>query len=92
MKSTPEEREQRLETLYRLLVSLDNIEDCRDLLDDLCTKKELEQMAERILAASLLMQGNSYAQVMEKTDMSSATLSRVSRCVRYGKGYVKMLK
>jgi TrpR-related protein YerC/YecD len=49
-------------------------------------------MAERLHAAKLLMDGNTYAQVMAQSDISSATLSRVSRCVQYGKGYSKMLK
>ena len=71
---------------------IDNTEDCRALFEDMCTRKELEKMAERIFAAKLLMQGNTYNQVMEKTDMSSATLSRVSQCVQYGKGYSKLLK
>ena len=83
---------EKLEALYQLIVSLNNPEDCRALFEDMCTRKELEKMAERIFAAKLLMQGNTYNQVMEKTDMSSATLSRVSQCVQYGKGYSKVLK
>ena len=83
---------EKLEALYQLIVSLNNPEDCRALFEDMCTRKELEKMAERIFAAKLLMQGNTYNQVMEKTDMSSATLSRVSQCVQYGKGYSKLLK
>ena len=49
-------------------------------------------MAERLHAANLLLQGNTYNQVMAQSDISSATLSRVSRCVQYGKGYSKLLK
>ena len=49
-------------------------------------------MAERLHAAKLLLQGNTYNQVMAQADISSATLSRVSRCVQYGKGYSKLLK
>ena len=59
---------------------------------DWCTIKELENMAERCYAAKLLIQGDTYAQVMEKADISSATLSRVSRCVQYGEGYSRLLK
>lgn len=80
-----------IEELYKLLVSIDNVEDCRDLLEDLCTKKEVEQMAERIHAAKLLLDGKTYNQVIEEVNISSATLSRVSRCVQYGKGYSKLL-
>ena len=87
-----EHKEEKLESLFRLILSLDNMEDCRALFDDLCTRKELEKMAERIYAAKLLMQGKTYNQVISEADISSATLSRVSRCVQYGKGYSKLLK
>ena len=63
----------------------------RALFDDLCTRKEIENMAERIYAARLLLEGNTYAQVMQQSSISSATLSRVSRCVQYGKGYSQLL-
>ena len=62
------------------------------LLSDLCTVKEIEQMAQRVKAAKLLIEGKTYNQVIEETDISSATLSRVSRCVQYGEGYSKFLK
>jgi TrpR-related protein YerC/YecD len=78
--------------LYELLSRIDNSEDIEILFADLCTNKEIEQMAQRITAARLLMEGNTYNQVIEKTDISSATLSRVSRCVQYGEGYKKFIK
>ena len=77
--------------LYRVLVSLESVEDCRALLEDLCTRKEVEQMAQRIRAARLLKEGKTYQQVIAETDISSATLSRVSRCLQYGSGYRKLL-
>ena len=82
-----EHKDEKIEALLRLILTLDNIEDCRALFDDLCTRKELEKMAERIYAARLLMEGKTYNQVMGEADISSATLSRVSRCVQYGTGY-----
>lgn len=82
----------RIDNLFKLIAELDNVDDCRALFDDLCTVKEIENMAERLHAAKLLMDGNTYAQVMTQSDISSATLSRVSRCVQYGKGYSKVLK
>lgn len=83
---------EKLEDLYQLILSLDNIEDCRAFFDDLCTHRELEKMAERVYAAKLLLEGKTYNQVIAETDISSATLSRVSRCVQYGQGYSKLLK
>lgn len=78
--------------LFALLAKIDNPEDMENLFNDLCTKKEVENMAERLFAAKLLLEGNTYNQVMAQADISSATLSRVSQCVQYGTGYAKLLK
>ena len=85
-------KQERIDALYQLIASIDTVEDCRALFDDLCTIKEVENMAERCFAAKLLMEGNTYSEVMAQADISSATLSRVSRCVQYGKGYSKLLQ
>lgn len=82
---------QRVENLYKLIANIQSVEECRLLFEDLCTYKEIENMADRIYAAQLLMQGNTYNQVIEQTNVSSATLSRISRCVKYGQGYKTML-
>lgn len=84
--------EKLINELFELITSIENTDDCRDLFNDMCTIKEIEQMAQRIKAARLLLEGNTYQQVTEQCDISSATLSRVSRCVQYGKGYSKFLK
>ena len=80
-------KQQRMEFLYQLLAGIQTPEDMAALLEDLCTRKEVETMAERVFAARLLLENNTYAQVMEQCSISSATLSRVSRCVQYGTGY-----
>ena len=85
-------REEKIQQLYDLLLMLENTQDCADLFADLCTDKEIEKMAERVYAAKLLMAGHTYNQVIAETEISSATLSRVSRCVQYGKGYSRFLK
>ena len=83
--------EEMEDDLYRVLLSVRTVEECRALFDDLCTRKEVEQMAQRIRAARLLKEGKTYNQVIEETDISSATLSRVSRCLQYGAGYSRLL-
>lgn len=83
---------EKTEALFRLIPQAKTPEDCRDLFGDLCTEKEIEKMAERVLAARLLLEGKTYQQVIAETEISSATLSRVSRCVQYGKGYSRFLK
>ncbi len=85
-------QKEKLQDLCKVLCSITNEKDCMDFLQDLCTQKEMENMAERVYAAKRLLEGNTYAQVMESSSISSATLSRVSRSVQYGKGYKKVLK
>ena len=85
-------QKEKLQDLCKVLCSITNEKECLNFLQDLCTQKEMENMAERVYAAKLLMEGNTYAQVMENASISSATLSRVSRSLQYGKGYKKVLK
>jgi TrpR-related protein YerC/YecD len=82
----------KINALMELLANQSDPQTLRALFADLCTDKELENMAERLYAAKLLMEGKTYNQVMELSSISSATLSRVSRCVQYGKGYKNLLK
>lgn len=90
MKQT--DKQDHIRQLFEVITKLENVDDCRALFDDLCTIKEVENMAERCFAAKLLLEGKTYSQVMEQADISSATLSRVSRCVQYGRGYSRLLK
>ena len=83
--------EEMVHELYQAFVQIDSEAVCASFLEDLCTRKELEQMAQRLRAAKLLAEGKTYTQVIEQTNISSATLSRVSRCVQYGKGYRKLV-
>ena len=76
-----------IDELFEIIASLKNAEECKLLFSALCPFKEIEQMALRIGAAKLLLAGKTYKEVTEVYDISSATLSRVSRCIRYGEGY-----
>ncbi len=79
--------------LYDVLANITNKEDFARLFEDLCTYQEIENMEQRIECAQLLLSGETYNQVIEQTDVSSATLSRVSRCIRHGSGgYSDVLK
>ncbi len=84
-------RQRKKDDLCRLLAQISDPRDMAALLDDLCTMKEIENMAERLFTAKLLLEGNTYNQVMELADISSATLSRVYRCVQHGKGYSRLV-
>ena len=87
-----QDKSQKINALFELIAGITDPEDCKALFQDLCTAKEIENMAERVFAARLLIEGKTYNQIMEIADISSATLSRVSRCVQYGDGYSKLLK
>ena len=87
-----QDKSQKIDALFELIASITDPADCKALFQDLCTAKEIENMAERVFAARLLIEGKTYNQIMEVADISSATLSRVSRCVQYGDGYSRLLK
>lgn len=72
--------------LFEVLSRLKNEEEFKVFFEDLCTYAEIEKMEQRVECAQLLIEGNTYTQVIEKTDVSSATLSRVSRCLHHGSG------
>ncbi len=72
--------------LYEAFLNLETVEEVGAFLDDLCTIKELESMGQRLRAAKMLLQGKTYNEIVEETEISSATLARVSKCVRYGDG------
>ena len=75
--------------LYETLIKLNNVDDCKALLDDLCTYKEVEQMAQRAYAAKLFLEGKTYNEIIAETDISSTTLSRISRAISHGSGGYK---
>ena len=77
---------------YEAILSLKSVKECELFFGDLCTYKELDQMTQRIKAAKLLLEGDTYEEVIKQTGISSATLSRVSRCVKHGGGYRAVLK
>ena len=82
-----------LEELYAELIKLETVEECESFLSDLCTMKELLSMGQRLKAAKMLLEVKTYNEVIEATDISSATLARVSKCIRYGDGgYANIIK
>ncbi len=72
---------------YEAILSLETIEDCQKFFEDISTIKELQAMSQRFRVACLLDGGSNYIEVSEATGASSATISRVNRCLNYGGGY-----
>lgn len=78
--------------LFNAILALENIEECYELFEDLCTVAEIKEMAKRFKAAKMLSDGAKYTEISETTGLSTATISRVNRCLKYGSdGYVKLL-
>ena len=81
------------DALFRAILSLETLEECYDFFEDLCTMKELEDMAQRVTAARLLLEGSTYEQIVKRVAISTATISRINRCIQYGSGgYGKILR
>lgn len=72
--------------LFSAISSLTTPEQCRLFFEDLCTIKEIQDMAQRLEVALLLSQGKSYLEVSARTGVSTATISRVNKCLSYGTG------
>ena len=73
--------------LCEAILSLKNREECYAFLEDICTIKELLEMSQRLSVAKLM----SCSQISQKTGVSPATISRISRCIEYGSGGYKMI-
>jgi len=84
---------ENFDELFKEILKLESIDECRKFFDDLCTMKELESMTQRIKAAKMILDGKTFVEVIEETKISSATLSRVSKCIKYGdNGYKTIIE
>lgn len=75
--------------LCKALMCLENEEECRNFLEDLCTIKEIMDISQRLVVAKQLNKGISYNEISKRTGASTATVSRVSKCYEYGSGMYK---
>lgn len=86
-------RNEDTDELFKAILTLKNIDECYDFFEDLCTMKELADMTQRVRAANMLLDGNTYEQIVKEVEISTATISRINRCIQYGSGgYEKVLK
>ena len=75
--------------LFDEILKLETEEECERFFDDLCTINELDAMLQRIKAAKMLLEDKTFQEVIKETQISSATLARVSKCIKYGDGGYK---
>lgn len=91
-EQTPPFEDERAARLVRAFLALQSEEECRAFLSDICTRAEIQEMSRRLRAAALLRAGTSYLDVAAETGLSTATISRVSRCLKNGEGgYARVL-
>ena len=75
-----------IDRLMEVISKLETKEACRSFFEDICTVKELLDMAQRLDVAILLREGVNYQTISQQVNVSTATISRVSRCLNYGSG------
>ena len=79
-------RNETIDALFDAILSLETREEFYDFFEDLCTVKEISDMAQRLEAAKLLLDGSTYEQIVKTVEISTATISRINRCIQYGTG------
>ena len=78
-----------VDRLFKTFLNLQTLEECYAYFEDICTVKEILDMAQRLDTAILLSQGLSYQKIAAQVEISSATIGRVSKCLNYGSGGYK---
>lgn len=82
-----------IDELFKAILSLENEEDCYRFFEDLCTINEIHAFAQRLQVAKLLSEKKTYNEIEEITKASTATISRINKCLVYGaEGYQKILE
>ena len=82
----------KYDKMFEMILKLETIEECREFFVDVCTIKELEDISQRLEVAKLLDEGKNYQEVVKATGASTATISRVNKCLMYGTGgYQKII-
>ena len=79
------------DNLFRAVLSLETVEECYKFFEDVCTIKEIQEIAQRLEVARLLGEGRAYNDVAKQTGASTATISRVNKCISYGSGGYKLV-
>ena len=75
-----------VDALFEAILSLETVEECYSFFEDACTIKEIIEIAQRLKAAKMLKNGVNYVEISKETGMSTATISRVNKCLEYGNG------
>ncbi|MBE6806021.1 MAG: hypothetical protein E7526_05895 [Ruminococcaceae bacterium] len=82
-------RSNSIDKLFSVILNLDTVDECYNFFEDVCTIKEIQDMAQRLEVAIALDKGKNYQEIAKDTNVSTATISRVSKCLNYGSGGYK---
>ena len=78
--------------LFRAILELKSVDECYEFFEDICTIQEMKAISARLEVARMLKAGDIYEDIVQKTGASTATISRIKRCLVYGSGgYEKIL-
>ncbi len=92
MTVNPKLKDAATDQLFQAVLALENEEECYQFFEDICTISELKSLAQRLEVARMLKEGRIYDDIVAKTGASTATISRVKRCLHYGAdGYAIIL-
>lgn len=83
-------RGKQLDQLFEAILSLENKEECYQFFDDLATMGEIQSLTQRFQVAKMLTEGYTYTSIEKETSASTATISRVRRCIDYGSDGYKL--
>lgn len=84
MPVNPKLRDPFADQLFTAILTLQNIDECYQFFEDVCTISELKALAQRLEVARMLKNGHTYDDIVVRTGASTATISRVKRCLHYG--------
>lgn len=86
-------KDEMTDKLFEAILLLENIDECYNFFEDICTISEIKALAQRLEVAGMLKKGIVYTEISEKTGASTATISRVNRALNYGAdGYKTILQ
>ncbi|MBL4933344.1 MULTISPECIES: YerC/YecD family TrpR-related protein [Clostridium] len=86
-------KSKEMDFLMKAILSLKSEEECYRFFEDICTINEIKAIEQRLQVAKMLKDGNTYTEVAKETGASTATISRVNKCINYGSdGYNIVLK
>ena len=84
-------KDEATDKLFEAILTLKNVEECYAFFEDICTVNEIKALAQRLEVAKMLEEKMTYQEIQQETHASTATISRVNRCLSYGSDGYKLI-